>query len=73
MKSQGFVSGEEKFLKTGYGTPDSEQLLSGAHRTAHSHCPIHIIQGRIVVESREAQPVHRIVHSAVSGAHQTVQ
>jgi hypothetical protein len=28
------------FLKREMGTPDSLQCLSGAHRTAHSSCPV---------------------------------
>jgi hypothetical protein len=35
----GLALGLEKvFLKRVIGTPDSVQCLSGAHRTAHSHC-----------------------------------
>jgi hypothetical protein len=29
-----------RFLKREMGTPDSLQCLSGAHRTAHSSCPV---------------------------------
>jgi hypothetical protein len=32
--------GKEFFLKTSMGAPDSLQCLSGAHRTAHSSCPV---------------------------------
>jgi hypothetical protein len=31
---------EAVFLKRDMGTPDSLQWLSGAHRTAHSRCPV---------------------------------
>jgi hypothetical protein len=33
-------SGWGDFLKRDMGTPDSLQCLSGAHRTAHSSCPV---------------------------------
>jgi hypothetical protein len=29
------------------GTPDSEQSLSGAHRTVNSHCPVHTGQSGV--------------------------
>jgi hypothetical protein len=53
------------FLKRDMGAPDSLQWLSGAHRTAHSSTGKRIFSARL--------PVHRTLHSAVSGARRTVR
>jgi hypothetical protein len=37
------------FLKRDMGAPDSLQCLSGAHRTAHSGCPVHTGQRTVAV------------------------
>jgi hypothetical protein len=54
------------FLKRVMGTPDSLQCLSGAHRTAHSSCPVNHRTGEHRNRSARAQPVHRTLHNAVS-------
>jgi hypothetical protein len=51
------------FLKRIMGAPDSLQCLSGAHRIAHTG------EGDLA----RARPVHRTVHSVVSGAHRNVR
>jgi hypothetical protein len=67
-------AGREKFfLKRVMDTPDSVQCLSGAHQAAHSHCPVPHRTGPHNGEATRTQPVHRTLHSAVSGAHRTVQ
>jgi hypothetical protein len=40
MSASGSVGLGAVFLKREMGTPDSLQCLSGAHRTAHSSCPV---------------------------------
>jgi hypothetical protein len=44
-----------------------------AHRTVYSACPVHTGQRTGEGVLARARPVHRTVHSAVSGAHRTVQ
>jgi hypothetical protein len=44
-----------------------------AHRTAYSACPVHTGQRTEEKEICARQPVHRTVHSEVSGAHGTVR
>jgi hypothetical protein len=71
----GPVGLEAFFLKRDMGAPDSLQCLSGAHRTAHSSCPVnhrteHRKKGFFFCARL---PVHRTLHSAVSGAHRTVR
>jgi hypothetical protein len=61
------------FLKREMGTPDSLQCLSGAHRTAHSSCPVNHRTAHRKKEFCARLPVHRTLHSAVSGAHRTVR
>jgi hypothetical protein len=61
------------FLKREMGTPDSLQCLSGAHRTAHSSCPVNHRTTHRKKEFCARLPVHRTLHSAVSGAHRTVR
>jgi hypothetical protein len=61
------------FLKRDMGTPDSLQWLSGAHRTAHSSCPVNHRTAHRKKEFCARLPVHRTLHSAVSGAHRTVR
>jgi hypothetical protein len=39
-KASGLARAGGDFLKREMGTPDSLQWLSGAHRTAHSRCPV---------------------------------
>jgi hypothetical protein len=60
------------FLKCFMGTLDGLQCLSGAHRTAHSSCPVNHWTESHRVGSARSQPVHRTLHNAVSGAHRTV-
>ena len=61
------------FLKREMGTPDSLQWLSGAHRTAHSSCPVNHRTAHRKMTFSARLPVHRTLHSAVSGAHRTVR
>jgi hypothetical protein len=73
MKRTPRLGREKVFYKPIMGTPYSEQWLSGGHRTVHSHCPVHTGQGHTMADPLEAKPVHRTLHGAVSGAHQTVR
>jgi hypothetical protein len=61
------------FLKRDMGAPDSIQCLSGAHRTAHSSCPVNHRTAHRKKDFSARLPVQRTLHSAVSGAHRTVR
>jgi hypothetical protein len=61
------------FFKRDMGAPDSLQCMSGAHRTAHSSCPVSHRTAHRKKDFSARLPVHRTLHSAVSGAHRTVR
>jgi hypothetical protein len=69
----GLGLGKEFFKKRFMVTPDSLQCMSGAHRTAHSSCPVNHRIEKLRTGSARSPPVHQTLHSAVSGAHRTVQ
>jgi hypothetical protein len=56
-------SGGERFFKNGVWT----------HRTVYSACPVHTGQRTEKWSLSARLPVHRTLHSAVSGAHRTVR
>jgi hypothetical protein len=72
-RASGSARAGGRFLKREMGTPDSLQWLSGAHRTAHSSCPVNHRTAHRKKTFSARLPVHRTLHSAVSGAHRTVR
>jgi hypothetical protein len=66
-------SGWRPFLKREMGTPDSLQWLSGAHRTAHSSCPVNHRTAHRKMNFSARLPVQQTLHRAVFGAHRTVR
>jgi hypothetical protein len=65
--------GEEMSLGSGSGREGFFKNRVWAHRTVYSACPVHTGQRTGKWSSSARQPVHRTLHSAVSGAHRTVR